>query len=102
MDARIDQTLWSDSYDRDLTDIFAIQSEIAQAVASKLSVRLASEEKKNIEENPTDDLEAYDLYLQAKELITNVALLYMKDPRKSLLTISAFAVTETMSIPTIG
>jgi serine/threonine protein kinase len=69
IDARKDQTLWSDSYDRDLTDIFAIQSEIAQTVASKLSARLSPEEKKDVEEKPTDNLEAYDLYLQATQLL---------------------------------
>ena len=68
VDARNDNTIWADSYDRDLTDIFAIQSEIAQRVASKLSAKLSPEERKNIEEKPTDNLEAYDLYLQAKRL----------------------------------
>ena len=71
VDARNDTTIWADSYDRDLTDIFAIQSEIAQTVASKLSARLSSEEQKNIGEKPTANLEAYDLYLQAKELVAN-------------------------------
>jgi eukaryotic-like serine/threonine-protein kinase len=74
VDARTDKALWSESYDRDLTDIFAIQSEVAQAVASKLSARLSPEEKKRIEAKPTDSLEAYDLYLQAKESITNSLL----------------------------
>src|SRR5208282_4271483 len=67
----------------------------AQTVASKLSARLAPEERKHIEENPTDDLEAYDLYLQAKELITNATLLYMKDPRESLLTAIGFLEKAT-------
>lgn len=71
IDARTDETLWSESYLRDLTDIFAIQSEIALAVASKLTARLSPEEQKDIGERPTTDLEAYDLYLQAKELVTN-------------------------------
>jgi serine/threonine protein kinase len=69
VDARTDQTLWSDSYDRNLTDIFAIQSDIAQTVASKLSARLSPDERKDIEEKPTNNLEAYDLYLQAKQLL---------------------------------
>jgi TolB-like protein len=51
VDARTDQTLWSDSYDRDLTDIFAIQSDIAQTVASKLSAQLSPKERKDIEES---------------------------------------------------
>jgi serine/threonine protein kinase/Flp pilus assembly protein TadD len=69
VDARNDNTIWADSYNRDLTDIFAIQSEIAQKVASKLSARLSAEEEKGIEEKPTSNLEAYDLYLQAKQLL---------------------------------
>jgi eukaryotic-like serine/threonine-protein kinase len=69
IDARTDQTLWSESYQRDLTDIFAIQSEIAQSVAAKLSAQLSPEEQKSIEQRPTKNLEAYDLYLQAKDLI---------------------------------
>ncbi|MFY9986977.1 MAG: protein kinase [Chthoniobacterales bacterium] len=69
VDARNDNTVWADSYDRDLTNIFAIQSEIAQTVASKLSAKLSPEERKDIEEKPTNNLEAYDLYLQAKQLI---------------------------------
>jgi serine/threonine protein kinase len=71
IDARTDETLWSESYQRDLTDIFAIQSEIAQTVASKLSARLSPEEQKSIGARPTTNLEAYDLYLQAKELVEN-------------------------------
>jgi TolB-like protein len=69
VDARTDQTIWSESYDRDLTDIFAIQSDVAQAVATRLSAQLSREERKEIEEKPTNDLEAYDLYLQAKQLL---------------------------------
>jgi hypothetical protein len=69
IDAGNDNTVWADSYDRDLTDIFAIQSEIAQTIARKLTATLSPDEKKSIEANPTDNLEAYDLYLQAEELI---------------------------------
>jgi serine/threonine protein kinase/cytochrome c-type biogenesis protein CcmH/NrfG len=69
VDAHNYNTIWADSYDRELTDIFAIQSEIAQTIASKLTARLSPEEKKRIETIPTDNLEAYDLYLRANELI---------------------------------
>jgi tetratricopeptide (TPR) repeat protein len=69
IDAGTDNTIWADSYDRDLIDIFAIQSEIAQRVALKLSAQLSPEERKDIEEIPTKNLEAYDLYLQAKQLL---------------------------------
>jgi serine/threonine protein kinase/Flp pilus assembly protein TadD len=69
VDASDDKTIWADSYDRDLTDIFAIQSEVAQAIANKLTATISPEEKKWIEAKPTDNLEAYDLYLRANELI---------------------------------
>jgi tetratricopeptide (TPR) repeat protein len=79
IDARTDETLWSESYQRDLTDIFAIQSDIAQTVASKLSARLSPEEQKDIGERPTTNLEAYDLYLEAKELVANWEFLNQPD-----------------------
>jgi TolB-like protein/Tfp pilus assembly protein PilF len=69
VDARNDHTIWADSYDRNLTDIFAIQSEVAQTIVRKLNAALSPEEKKRIEAKPTDNLEAYDLYLRANELI---------------------------------
>jgi TolB-like protein/Flp pilus assembly protein TadD len=74
VDAREDKTIWADSFDRDLTDIFAIQSEVAQTIAAKLAATLSSEEKRNIERKPTDNLEAYDLYLRAKELLVDVGV----------------------------
>jgi TolB-like protein/Tfp pilus assembly protein PilF len=68
IDARDDNTIWADSYDRDLTDIFAIQSEIAQTIARKLTATLSPDEKNRIEAKPTDNLAAYDLYLRANEI----------------------------------
>ena len=73
IDAHNDNTVWADSHDRDLTNIFAIQSEIAQTVASKLSAKLSPKERKDIEDPPTNNLEAYDLYLQNKQLISRVS-----------------------------
>jgi TolB-like protein/Flp pilus assembly protein TadD len=69
IDARKDKTVWSESYKKGLTDMFAVQGDIAQTVASKLSARLSPEEQKDIAEQPTTSLEAYDLYLQAQELV---------------------------------
>jgi predicted Zn-dependent protease len=68
-----------------LTDIFSIQSDIAQAVAAKLSARLSPEEKQGIQEKPTQNLEAYDLYLQAQELINGARTFAIGDLRKNLL-----------------
>jgi serine/threonine protein kinase/tetratricopeptide (TPR) repeat protein len=73
VDARNDHTIWADSYDRDLTDIFAIQSEVAQTIVRKLNATLSPEEKRSIEAKPTDNLEAYDLYLRANQLIMDAS-----------------------------
>ena len=61
--------LWAQNYDRQLEDIFAIQSEIAEMVAAELKVRLVEEEKRVIELKPTENTEAYTFYLRAKRLI---------------------------------
>jgi TolB-like protein/Tfp pilus assembly protein PilF len=73
IDARKDNTIWADSYDRDLTDIFAIQSEVAQTIAGKLTAKLSADEKNRIEARPTESLAAYDLYLRANELRLRIA-----------------------------
>ncbi len=58
--------LWSDSYDRELQDIFAIRSQVAQMVAQALQVTLAAGERQKIEQKPTEDMEAYQLYLKGR------------------------------------
>ncbi len=59
--------LWADRYDRDLTDIFAIQDEISKAIVAALRVKLLPEEKKAIEARGTTIVEAYNLYLMARQ-----------------------------------
>src|ERR1700720_3123453 len=68
IDARNDAHLWAQTYDRDLADVFAIQSEIAKAIADQLQAKLSPNEKKAIEQPPTTDLAAFDLYSRAKAL----------------------------------
>ncbi len=68
IDARTDTHLWADKYDRDLTDVFAIQSEIANAIVTQLRAKLSPREQAAMHERSTSDMEAYDLYLRAKEL----------------------------------
>src|SRR5256884_3393703 len=69
VDARNDAHLWAQTYDRDLADVFAIQSEIAKAIADQLQTKLSPNEKKAIEQPPTTDLAAFDLYSRAKSLL---------------------------------
>ena len=68
IDARSDEHLWAETYDRELKDVFAIQSEVAQRIAAALKATLSPAEKKRIEQSPTQDLAAYDLYLKGREL----------------------------------
>ena len=67
IDARSDSHVWANTYDRDLADVFAIQSEIAKTIADQLQAKLSPSEKKAIEQRPTTDISAFDLYARAKE-----------------------------------
>ncbi len=69
IDARTDAHLWARTYDRDLADVFAIQSEIAQSIADQLQARLSPNEKKAIEQALTNNLAAFELYSRAKNLL---------------------------------
>jgi TolB-like protein len=68
IDARNDTHLWAEHYDRDVADIFAIQSEIAQQIADQLRAKLSPSEKAAIAERPTADPVAYAYYTRAKEM----------------------------------
>jgi TolB-like protein/class 3 adenylate cyclase/Tfp pilus assembly protein PilF len=69
IDARTDTHLWAENYHRPLDDVFAIQSEIAKAVAEQLQAKLSPAEKSAIEQPATADLVAYDRYLRSKTVI---------------------------------
>src|ERR1700719_144406 len=69
IDARTDTHLWAEHYDRKTSDVFAIQSEVAENIATQLQATLSPAEKAAISVRPTGDLEAFDLFLQAKDLI---------------------------------
>ncbi len=69
IDADSDRHLWAETYDRELTDIFAIQSDVALQIATALEAELTQEERTQIRREPTDDLEAYQLYLQGQHCI---------------------------------
>jgi TolB-like protein/class 3 adenylate cyclase len=71
IDARNDAHLWAQTYDRDLADVFAIQSEIAKAIADQLQAKLSPAEKNAIEQRPTNDVAAFEFYSRAKDLILN-------------------------------
>ena len=70
VDAHTDRHLWAQTYDRDLADVFAIQSEIAKTIADQLQAKLSPAEKNAIERPPTSDIPAFDLYTRAKNIIS--------------------------------
>ncbi len=70
IDARTDAHVWANRYDGDLADVFGIQSQIAENIAGQLKARLTPEEKATLAERPTKDLEAYDLFLRARQAST--------------------------------
>jgi TolB-like protein/Tfp pilus assembly protein PilF len=86
IDARTDAHLWAQTYDRDLADVFAIQGEIAKAIADQLQAKLSPNEKKAIEQPPTTDLAAFDLYTRAKSLLLNAdfSVTYEPNMRKAI------------------
>src|SRR5207247_1479747 len=69
IDERTDSQTWTERYDRNVADVFAIESELAGKIVAQLKSKLSPEEKAAIEERPTADLAAHDLYIRAKTLI---------------------------------
>ncbi|HEY4271755.1 MAG TPA: FlgO family outer membrane protein [Candidatus Udaeobacter sp.] len=70
IDARTDSQVWAERYDRDIADVFAIESEVAGKIVAQLQAEISPVEKAAIGEKPTADLAAYELYIHAKTLIT--------------------------------
>ncbi|HEX9885074.1 MAG TPA: hypothetical protein VGA70_01225 [Longimicrobiales bacterium] len=68
IDAATDEHLWAETYERDFRDVFALQSELTQAVAQRLRATLSPEEAERLDERPTDDLAAYEMVLEAGRL----------------------------------
>ena len=68
IDARTDLHVWNDTFDREITDLFALQTELARRIAFALRANLSPEEKVRLQTHPTGDLEAYDLFLRARDL----------------------------------
>jgi adenylate cyclase len=80
IDAAKDNQVWAERYDRDLNDIFALQDEISEAIVKALKLKLLPEEKKAIEQRGTDSVDAYNLYLMARQ---NYATGIEQDPRRA-------------------
>ena len=82
IDGKTGGHMWADRYDRDLTDIFAIQDEITHAIVEQLKVKLLPQEKKNIAQTPTDNVEAYTYYLRGRQFIERRSKAYYQLARQ--------------------
>jgi TolB-like protein/Tfp pilus assembly protein PilF len=78
IDTRTGTETWAEKYEREVADIYLIQSDIAQEIISRLKAELSPREKEAIEEKPTQDIAAYDLYLRARSLVYDSAGKTMK------------------------
>jgi len=67
VDAQEDEHIWAETYDRDMKDIFAIQSDVAEKIAAALKAKLSPQEKERIEKEATINMEAYNYYLKGRE-----------------------------------
>lgn len=74
-----DHNVWSDQYDKEMEDVFSVLAEVTTSIAEKLKATISPEVLKNIENEPTTDLTAYDYYLQGKEYFNNYELSGHKD-----------------------
>ncbi len=80
VDTRSDRHQWAQTFDRDVTDVFGVEDEIAETIADQLQAKLSPNEKKAIERPPTTDLAAFDLYSRAKSLLLTAAFSATSDP----------------------
>jgi hypothetical protein len=92
VDPSTEQTRWSNQYDGELNDIFSVQSDIAVHIARTLSTTLSQDERTRVEKKPTQNLEAYRLYLEALDAETSAATIELL--QKALALDPAFAAAE--------
>jgi serine/threonine protein kinase/tetratricopeptide (TPR) repeat protein len=69
VDTRTDAGVWAEEYDRDLNEVFAIETEVAQSIANRLRAKVSARERLAMQERPTQDLVAYDFFVHAASLI---------------------------------
>jgi TolB-like protein/Tfp pilus assembly protein PilF len=84
VDARTDSQIWAQTYDRSAADLFAIQTELAESIVSQLQAKLSPQQKAEIEQRPTQDLVAFELYLRAKQIVDSY--LIADDVRAALVS----------------
>ena len=96
--ATTDAHLWAETYDREMIDVLAVESEVATEIASALRVALSPEEKARIDEKPTNNQEAYALYLRAREVLDQAADIRGEIERAAGLYEQAIAIDPNFAL----
>ncbi len=92
IDARTARQVWGDTFERELTDVFAIQSAIAQEIAGALKASLTPDEREQIAQKPTQNQEAYDFYLRARALLAGSPVLPPRETSEQVIAMLERAV----------
>jgi len=90
IDARADSHLWAKTYDRDIQDIFAVESEVAQEIADSLKAKLSPAEVNTVARAPTKDTQAHDLFLKAEYFANQIYSATAKDPAETARNAAGF------------
>ena len=96
-DAKTDKSLWSESYDKEMNDVFALQSEIALEISNKLNAKISTKEKNQLNKVPTDNLAAYDDFIRARTILNSSQLNYEKIMQAITLLESATAADKNFA-----
>ncbi|MGY8781043.1 MAG: hypothetical protein ACKVJJ_05215 [Fidelibacterota bacterium] len=100
INARNDQHLWAEKYDRDIEDIFAVQDEVATAIANALRIKLSDEEVRMISASQTESVDAYDSYIKARSLAYTYEMSKMPQAIKYYKT--AIKIDPNYALPYAG
>lgn len=105
IDARTDAHLWAHTFDSDLADVFAVQSEIARSIAEQLQAKISSREAEALNAKPTGDLKAYDFYLQATQIArqraSSIGSGGIEDTRHELALLEQATAQDPSFVPAI-
>src|SRR6266487_1197595 len=102
INANNDEHIWAEDYDRDLTDVFAIQTDLAQKIASSLQAKLSPNEKERLDHRPTQNPDAYLLFLQAHDYATRMDLFHKTSSRAAPLFEQAIKLDPNFALAFAG
>src|SRR5947207_12651419 len=102
INANNDEHIWAEDYDRDLTDVFAIQTDLAQKIATSLQAKLSPNEKERLDQRPTQNSDAYLLFLQAHDYASRMDLFHKSSAKAVPLFEQAIKLDPTFALAFAG